>query len=158
MLVVVADTSPLNYLVLIGAIEVLPRLFDKILVPTQVLDERRHSDAPQIVQAWVETRPDWLHVQTIDPGEDAKQLDEGERAAIALAQSQSADLMIMDDRPAVAAARMSGLEVIGTIGVLDLAARKGLIDLKLAFARLKQTNFRYPPGLLDNLTTLRREG
>lgn len=130
MLVVVADTSPLNYLVLIDAAEILPRLFDRILIPQQVLDELRHLDAPQAVHAWVESRPEWLQVNTVDAGKKPNDLDE----AIALAQSQSADLIIMDDRPAVAVARSLGLQVVGTIGVLDLAAGQGLIDLTVAFA------------------------
>jgi len=36
---VVADTGPLNYLVQIDAIRVLPKLFDRIIVPTSVHEE-----------------------------------------------------------------------------------------------------------------------
>ena len=39
MTVVVADTSPLNYLVLIEAIDLLPRLYGTIIIPAEVLDE-----------------------------------------------------------------------------------------------------------------------
>jgi predicted nucleic acid-binding protein len=42
---VVADSGPLNYLVLIETIDVLPRLFEQILVPTAVYDELAHADA-----------------------------------------------------------------------------------------------------------------
>jgi predicted nucleic acid-binding protein len=42
---VVADSGPLNYLVLIETIDVLPRLFEQILVPTAVYDELTHADA-----------------------------------------------------------------------------------------------------------------
>src|SRR5216684_571006 len=48
---VVADTGPLNYLVLIEAIDVLPRLFEQILVPAAVYDELAHADAPAPVRA-----------------------------------------------------------------------------------------------------------
>jgi predicted nucleic acid-binding protein len=50
---VVADTGPLNYLVLIEAIDVLPRLFEQILVPAAVYDELAHADAPAPVRAFI---------------------------------------------------------------------------------------------------------
>jgi len=43
MTVVIADTSPLNYLVLIGQIELLRRLYGKVLIPTEVLAEHRQG-------------------------------------------------------------------------------------------------------------------
>jgi len=49
----------------------------------------------------------------------------------------------------VAFARGRGFAVTGTLGVLDLAARHGLIDLAEAFTRLKATSFHYRQGLLD---------
>ena len=61
--------------------------------------------------------------------------------------------MLMDDRAGVAVARAQGLAVVGTIGILDLAGRRKLIDIGDAVARLKTTNFRYRPGLLDALLT-----
>ncbi|MGC1618253.1 MAG: hypothetical protein WA765_07150 [Candidatus Acidiferrum sp.] len=39
MRVVVADATPLHYLILIGAIQALPRIFEKISVPIEVRDE-----------------------------------------------------------------------------------------------------------------------
>src|SRR5438270_13732173 len=101
MRLVVADTGPLNYLVLIEAIDVLPRLFEQILVPAAVYDELEHADAPAPVRAFVEQRPAWLEVRpNPDRSDDASDpvLDEGERAAIALATSIGADLILMDDR------------------------------------------------------------
>ena len=57
----------------------------------------------------------------------------------------------MDDRAGVAVAYRQGLTVTGTLGVLDLAARRRLIDLGWAFARLKATNFRCRPEIMDAL-------
>ena len=61
------------------------------------------------------------------------------------------NLLLMDDRDGVAAARRRGFAVTGTLGLLDLAARKGLVDLAAAFTRLKATSFYYRQGLLDAL-------
>ena len=155
MQVVVADTGPLHYLVLIGQIDLLPRLFMSVTVPMIIQDELLHPNTPQPVQAWATNPPPWLTVATA-PAHDKQvlqQLDPGESAVIALALALQADLMLMDDRAAVAVARAQGLAVVGTIGILDLASRRKLIDIVDAVARLKATNFRYRPGLLDALLT-----
>lgn len=161
MLLVVADTGPLNYLVLIGASDVLPTLFDKIVVPEVVCAELRHPRAPEPVSAWAARLPAWVDVRPVsaaaadDPALQA--LDEGERAALALARVISADLVLMDDRAGVVAARALGFAVIGTLGVLDLAARRRLIDIGDAIAKLRATNFRYRPEIMDALLAQRRE-
>ena len=148
---VVADTGPLHYLVLIGEISFLPALFTTILMPEIVRDELSHVRTPSPVRAWAANTPPWIaivptpSIETLPlPG-----LGAGERAAIALALAQRADMILMDDRRGVAAARGHGFGSIGTIGLLDRAAQRGLLDLTTAVARLKATNFRYRPELLD---------
>ncbi len=63
----------------------------------------------------------------------------------------------MDDQDGVTVARRRGLVVTGTLGVLDLAARRGMIDLAVAFERLKATSFYYRQGLLDDLLAQHRK-
>lgn len=155
MRLVVADTGPLNYLVLIGASELLPQLFATVLVPATVHAELAHRDAPPSVRAWAERPPAWLDIRPVpaESNDDAtlRALDDGERAALALAHALHADLILMDDRAGVAVARERGFAVTGTLGVLTLAARRGLIDLRAAFARLEATNFRCRPDIMDAL-------
>lgn len=64
---------------------------------------------------------------------------------------------LMDDRRGVKTARRKGLRVTGTIGVLDLAADRGLVDFADAAARLLRTNFRVPESLLNTMLEKRRE-
>lgn len=158
---VVADTGPLNYLVLIQAIDLLPKLFEQILVPQAVFDELSHVEAPVPVRSFAAKRPPWLDVRPNPPPSvlDAhdEPLDDGERAAIVLATSIGATLILMDDRAGVAVAYRRGLTVTGTLGVLDLAARRGLVDLESAFTKIKATNFRYPPEIMAELLAQRRE-
>jgi predicted nucleic acid-binding protein len=78
-------------------------------------------------------------------------LDDGEKAAIELALSLQADLILIDERAGAAAAAQKGFAVTGTLGVLDLAAERGLVDLPSALARLANTNFRYRQELFDAL-------
>lgn len=49
-MIVVADTSPINYLILIEAIDVLPALYQKIVVPTAVYDELQSDATPAEVR------------------------------------------------------------------------------------------------------------
>jgi predicted nucleic acid-binding protein len=133
MPLVVAGTGPLHYLVLTGDIELLPKLFERVLVPQVVRDELANAEAPQAVRDWIALAPGWLDVRQAHPDADdvaVAKLDDGERAAIALALALKAELVLMDDRKGVGVARDWGLTVTGTLGLLDLAARHGLIDLK----------------------------
>jgi len=96
MRLVVADTGPLNYLVLIDAIELLPKLFEKVFIPEAVRDELLDQDAPAVVRAWAAQPPGWLDVRVVssavdDPAWHA--LDIGEREALALARTLGADLV-----------------------------------------------------------------
>jgi predicted nucleic acid-binding protein len=62
MRLVVADTSPLNYLILIEEVATLPALFEKVLVPQVVRDELRHDEAPERVRRWIAKPPAWLEI------------------------------------------------------------------------------------------------
>lgn len=87
--------------------------------------------------------------QSLDDDPLLKGIHQGERAAIVLASALNADLLLMDDRKGVKAARGKGLRVTGTLGILELATRSGLVDFEQAVGRLQQTNFRSPDDLLD---------
>lgn len=162
MRTVVADSGPLRYLVLIREIHILPELLGHVLIPPEVRVELDRLQTPASVRTWIAAPPSWLAVRpgpnVTDPALAA--LDPGERAAIALALSIGVDAVLMDDRAGVTAALAKGLAVLGTIGVLDRAARRDLVDLETAFTRLRATNFRYPAALLDVLLAedrIRRE-
>jgi predicted nucleic acid-binding protein len=84
---VIADTGPINYLVLIANIDLLPVLFEKVILPSAVRVELTDPDAPPSVREWIADPPAWLEIHetpshTSGSGEE---LDEGETAAIALA-------------------------------------------------------------------------
>ena len=144
---VVADTTPLNYLLLIDHIELLPELFETVRVPDIVRDELTAGGAPPVVQAWISSPPAWLPALTATTAN----LDAGERAAIALAAQLDAQLLLIDERAATAVARTQGFTVMGTLGILELAAKRGMIDLRASLGRLTATNFRIASRLIDAL-------
>jgi predicted nucleic acid-binding protein len=53
MAIVIADTGPINYLILIGEIGLLPKLFKSVFLPNVVADELRHPHAPSAVRDWI---------------------------------------------------------------------------------------------------------
>jgi len=158
MVGVVADTGPLNYLILIDEIDLLPRLFGSVAIPEAVCEELLDPRAPISVRAWMTSPPPWLRVAagSLDSVPALATLDTGERAAIDLAIGLSAGLLVMDDRAGVAAARSLGFRATGTPGVLDLGARLGWINFHDAVTRLMATNFRVSPALLDDLVARHR--
>jgi predicted nucleic acid-binding protein len=143
-------------LVLIGEVGLLPRIFGKVLVPYAVTAELSHLRTPPAVREFLSTDPPWLHVMPTQPVANLplQQLGDGERATIALAISVGAASVLMDDRAAVAAARTQGLVATGTLGVLNLAAHAGLVDLAASFAQLRLTNFRCRRNLMDDLLAI----
>ena len=151
MQLLIADTGPVNYLILIGQIDLLPRLFQKVILPDAVRVELFNPGAPKLVQLWIASLPYWVEIvetQTLKP---IAGIHKGEAAAIALAVSLHADLLLMDDRKGVTEAERQGLKVTGTLGILDLAAERGFINFDQTIKHLRETTFRIPGALLDGL-------
>ena len=147
--VVVADTTPLNYLVLIEQIEVLHLLFGEVITPEAVLTELRHPKAPIAVTAWLQNLPHWLHVLKVSEVDRTIQLGQGETEAISLAIEHQVSIVLMDERRGRAAAEARGLLPIGTLNILDLADERGLLDGVTSLNELKRTTFRADQELLD---------
>jgi predicted nucleic acid-binding protein len=153
-MIVISDTSPILYLVLIDQIELLPQLYQRILVPETVRDEMIDAGAPLILRQWILAAPHWLEVCTVQSSNQPalERLDPGEKAAIELAQQINADLLILDDRAGRQAALNLGLKITGLLGILKDAETLGLIDLpKIIDRLLTETNFRVSPKLIKHL-------
>jgi predicted nucleic acid-binding protein len=153
VIVVVADTSPLNYLVQIHSDHVLPALYERVFVPSAVFEELGHPRAVATVREWLTRVPSWLVVQQVAEVADPRlvRLDPGERQAIQLAMREHADLVLMDEKLGVRIAREQGLAVTGTLGVLLQAARRGFVDMELALADLQGTDFHCTPQVIEEV-------
>jgi predicted nucleic acid-binding protein len=150
---VVSNTSPLNYLVQIGGAHMIPALHGAVHVPQAVVDELSDAAAPDAVRAWVASPPSWLviHADPIVQRPEWAHIHRGESAAIALALELGASLLFMDDLDGRIEARKACITVMGTLGVLDAAAVKGLADFQTVLAALQSTNFRASRKLVNAL-------
>ncbi len=124
MTVVIADSSPLDYLTLIGSVDVL-QLYGVVVVPQQVISELIEPAAPYEVRRWASDLPHWIEVRVaIVSDDDMMRLDPGERAAIALAQSVRAALLLIDETHPPVGLRQSGMHTVTHAAADRLRARR----------------------------------
>lgn len=138
-MIIVADTGPVNYLILSGHIHLLPQLYGSLILPSSVHRELLHSKAPQVVQHWANALPVWAEVRVPHDCNRFADLGPGEREAIALALETKADFLLMDETQGRQTAVQQGIRVKGTLGVLEEAANRHLIDLTEAVGKLQST-------------------
>lgn len=150
-MIVVSDTSPINYLVLIQEIECLLRLFGKIIIPQAVLEELQQTKTPEAVKNWIASHPQWLEIQNVKTIDQTISLGAGESEAISIGLELNTDLILIDDRKARKAAIERGLIVAGTINILESASKRGMIDLSKSLQKLEKTNFRIKPDLIAKI-------
>ncbi|MCY3680807.1 MAG: DUF3368 domain-containing protein [Gemmatimonadetes bacterium] len=129
---VVADSTCLIALERIGQIEILPALFESVLIP------------PAVAQEFGISLP-WLKVERLSDRALAVALkmmiDDGEAEAITLSQEQKCRI-ILDDRQARRVGQDMGLRVIGTVGILILAKQRGILStVKPVLQNLDDTGF-----------------
>lgn len=127
---VISNTSPLLYLHRVGAIALLPKLFDEVWVPDSVKDEllagqTKGYDVPNPAAL------DWLRIvnpKSMPSEWLALDLGAGELAAMALALENPTHIILLDDLLARRTAQAAGLTVWGTLKVLLEAKSRGLVE------------------------------
>jgi predicted nucleic acid-binding protein len=118
--IAVSDASPLIALNQIERLDLLQAQFDSVVVPSTVAQE---------VEPSVGILPRWIDRQQIEVAPDfLTHLDPGEREAIALSMRLTANFLVIDDLPGRHAAERLGIRVIGSLGLLVGAKRRGLIS------------------------------
>jgi predicted nucleic acid-binding protein len=148
---VVSDASPLIALAAIGRLGLLRELFGSLSIPAAVHEEvvrgTGRAGAEEV------SASDWVVVRKL--GNDflvralAGELDRGEAEAIALAVELEAELLLMDERRGRTVAARFGLKVVGVLGLLIEAKRKGLLDRvePILSDLLHKAGFRLSPEL-----------
>jgi len=139
--IVVSNSSPLIVLTKIGHLDLLPKLYGEITITPEVFEEltRSGQHLPAAVEistaSWIKVRPAMSGTDRLTPLRTG--LGIGETSAIELAKELRADLVLLDDRKARRTAQEEGLNVLGTVGVLeDAFGLKLLDDLATAYRKL----------------------
>ncbi len=157
-MIVVSDASPINVLIRIGLIDILPSLYRQIVIPSMVAAELAHPRAPDAIRRWITEPPAWLLVRSPTVVPQTLSIVGGERDAIALAIELRAELLVVDDHKARKAAERHGVPIVGTLGVLEAAADARLVDLDASIARLLQTDFAVSRALIQSIRSRRSIG
>ena len=151
--VVISNTSPIFYLHRLRRFDLLQKLYQKIIVPQAVVAEleagrRQGEDVPNIDNhEWIETRS----IQSPQIMGLSTDFGPGETEVLALALEESGSLVIIDEKLARKIARLRGLRVTGTAGVLLRAKQEGhILAVKPFLDRLEEIQFH----LSDSVRTL----
>lgn len=155
MILIVADTGPLNYRIQIGHAALLGQLADRIVLPASVAAELRAAAAPEAVRMWTASPPVWVEIRKASLHIEAPDIAAADREAIALAVELRASVLLMDDRQARRCAANHGVVTVGTLGLLEVAATRGLVSLPSALEKLRATSCFLSDELIEN--ALRRD-
>jgi predicted nucleic acid-binding protein len=124
----VTNASPVIVLAKAGHLRLLRELPDELLLPDAVVAEvlagPPADPARQALEAgWAAPQPAGIPTELLEWG-----LGRGETAVLALAQQRAPATVILDDAAARTCARALGLSLLGTLGIVLRAKRRGLIS------------------------------
>ncbi len=127
--VVIVNTTPIIGLAVVGQLDLLKKLYERVVIPPAVQAEVIRGGRGKVGTAELE-QANWIEVVALKDLQRAdllSDLDRGEAEVIALAQELSADLVIIDERLARRHAKRLGLRLTGTLGVLLKAKEMGFV-------------------------------
>lgn len=153
-MIVVSDSSIFIGLAKIGKLQLLPEIFGKIYLPTEVFREltekgKNKPGAKLIKEArWIERKAvrDNTQVRLL-----MLSLDKGEAEVLALSKEIKAELILVDEEKARKSAVLAGFNIMGIIGVLAVAKKRGLLTrLKPSIKELQKKKFRISDAIIKH--------
>jgi predicted nucleic acid-binding protein len=147
---IIADSGPLISLAIIGRLDLLKQLYQQVLIPPAVWDEVTVK-GKGMPGADAVARLTWLEIRKPEP--QVLQplsilVDPGEAEVIALAQSVTDSIVLLDDSQARRVAERFDIPRIGTLGILRRAKKQGLITFIRPYIEELQSNNIYMSGKL----------
>ena len=137
---IIADSSCLILLDKIEELELLKKLFGKVII-TSIIAEEFGNPLPEWISIKNAENKNYQNILELS-------VDRGEASAIALAVEQSDCLLILDDQKARRLAAELNLKYTGTIALLVEAKSKGYItSVRPIINKIRKTNFHLTPEL-----------
>ncbi|MBE9146423.1 DUF3368 domain-containing protein [Planktothrix mougeotii] len=130
-MIIVSDTTPISELAKVELLDLLPQIFGKVVIPQGVFNELQIGQHP--AASFVQNLA-WLEVVAVNNQQMVEELQKsfnlhlGESEAIVLAEEIKASQLLIDEKAARKVAMARKLPLIGTVGILVLAKRQGLLD------------------------------
>jgi predicted nucleic acid-binding protein len=157
---VVVNTTPIIALVLIDQLNLLHKLYGRVVIPSAVQAEVSAGGAAGIgVRELREAT--WIEVMSLQDPSRANlmaDLDRGEAEVIALAQEQSADLVVVDERLARRHAKRLGMRLTGTCGIVLKAKQLGIVEAVAPLIdQLRQSGIRLGDDVVSEVLSLADE-
>lgn len=160
-MIVVSDTTPFSELAKVGKMNLISDIFGKVIIPEDVYRELAAGTHPAAyavpLASWIEVRSP-TNPQNVSALRTTTKLGLGECAAMILAEELGANQVLIDDLDARRVARSRNLPVIGTVGLLLIAKRRGLIDsVKEILDDLIARDTRISPQLYQEVLAIAQE-
>ena len=142
--IIISDTSCLIALSNIGLLDVLRDLYQEVIITKEVQAEVGGNLPEWIIVSEVKNKDKQAEIEKI--------IDKGEASSIALALEIKNSILIIDEVKGRKIAKSFDLDIIGTIGILLLADKKGLItDVLSTILKMVNRGFRLSDTLLNKL-------
>ena len=160
-MIIVSDTTPISELAKVNYLNLLPKLFGRVMIPKGVYDELTTGNHPAALRV---RELSWLDVVTVNNRLVVKELqqvgnlDLGESEAIALAEEMNADRLLIDEKAARRVATARKIPIVPMMGILLLAKRQGeLENVKDVLDQMQQQGTRISNRLYTRVLILARE-
>lgn len=141
---IISDTSCLIALNNVGFLHILKDIYEEVIITSEVKNEFGGNLPDWIIEINVSDKERQIEIE--------KRLDRGEASSIALALEIKHAILIIDELKGRKIAKSFNLEIIGTIGVLLIANKKGLLnDVLSVILKLVNNGFRLSDKMLDKL-------
>jgi predicted nucleic acid-binding protein len=152
---IVVNTSPLLALDACNQVDILRSLYARIIVPDVVDHELSVGKTrPLLPGGLTAAQRTWIEVLPLSSSPNASltaQLDPGEAAVITLALELGASQVLIDERAAWREAAGLGLTPVGSVGVILLAKKKGLItEVKTHLHEMRNKGIYLSKRVIDN--------
>lgn len=141
-MIIICDSSPLIALSIIDQLDLLDTLFGEVYVPASVFSEVAFVSKPEAhrIEMWAKGK---VVSATNEPLKQSFSmvLDEGESEAMTLYFEKKADYLLIDEKKGRKIATYNHIRIVGSLGILLLSKRKGLISSVTPFLDLLQQSY-----------------